>query len=210
MKKIETKELRMDPLFLRNSFNSCGKWGIPLIKNQSIDLCNLKLISCSDTRANDSEKNINCGVHFFVDDRRFDNIYKNPRKSLSKYSQYKFLLTPDCSTFAEMEPWRQLESVAHSRWVGAYWQSEGRIVFPTITWSTPLSYEFCFDGVQKHSIVAIGMIGCKNNKSGFMHGYNAMLNKLEPEAIICFGKPFKEMQGNIIEVDYIQSRKVER
>ena len=109
-----------------------------------------------------------------------------------------------------MEPWRQIESVAHSRWVGAYWQSEGRTVVPTIGWSTPISYDFCFDGVEKHSVVAIGMIGCKRNKAGFMHGYNTMLTKLEPETIICFGEPFKEMQGNLLVINYMESRKVER
>lgn len=70
--------------------------------------------------------------------------------------------------------------------------------------------DFCFDGVEKSSIVAIGMIGCKGNKRAFLRGYYAMLEKIEPEAIICFGKPFGEMTGNIIPVDYRSSRKVVR
>ena len=40
--------------------------------------------------------------------------------------------------------------------------------------------------------------------------YNEMLRRLEPEKIICFGSPFDEMQGNIITVDYRDSRKVVR
>ena len=43
-----------------------------------------------------------------------------------------------------------------------------------------------------------------------MRGYNAMLEKLSPSEIICFGKPFEEMTGNIIAVDYLSSRKVVR
>ena len=109
-----------------------------------------------------------------------------------------------------MNYWRQLESVAHSRWVGAYWQDEGQRVVPTISWSTPESYEFCFDGVEKHSIVAIGMIGCKRSKREFLSGYTEMLNRIEPSSIICFGAPFKEMQGNLLVVDYRESRKVVR
>ena len=54
------------------------------------------------------------------------------------------------------------------------------------------------------------MIGCKQSKLNFMRGYNEMLRKLEPEKIICFGSPFDEMQGNIITVDYRESRKVVR
>lgn len=43
-----------------------------------------------------------------------------------------------------------------------------------------------------------------------MRGYNAMLDTIEPEAIICFGEPFPEMEGRIITVDYLSSRKVIR
>ena len=82
------------------------------------------------------------------------------------------------------------------------------IVVPTVTWSTPSSYNFCFDGIETGSIVAIGMIGCKRTKTEFMRGYDAMLERIHPVAIICFGDPFPEMQGNIVAVDYLASRKV--
>lgn len=145
-----------------------------------------------------------------MDDYRFNGIYNNPAKSLRKYSQYAFLLSPDFSTYADMNLWRQLESVAKNRWCGCYWQEHGLTVIPTISWSTPRSYEFCFDGVEKNSIIAIGMIGCKKNKKEFLRGYDYMLSKIEPEAVICFGTPFDEMRGNIIPVDYRSSRKVVR
>ena len=109
-----------------------------------------------------------------------------------------------------MNLWRQLESVAKNRWVGAYWQSKGLTVIPTISWGQSQSFELCFDGVEKNSIVAIGMIGCKQTKIQFMRGYHTMLEKIQPSKIICFGTPFDEMQGNIIEIDYMKSRKVVR
>ena len=34
-----------------------------------------------------------------------------------------------------------------------------------------------------------------------------MLNKLNPKQIIVFGTPFDEMKGNILSVDYIDSRR---
>ncbi len=37
-----------------------------------------------------------------------------------------------------------------------------------------------------------------------MQGYNEMLRKIKPSAIICYGKPFDEMKGKIIEVDYAE------
>ena len=35
-----------------------------------------------------------------------------------------------------------------------------------------------------------------------MSGYNEMLQRIEPEKIICYNKPLSEMQGNLIYVDY--------
>ena len=37
-----------------------------------------------------------------------------------------------------------------------------------------------------------------------------MMNRIEPKAVICFGSPFSEMEGNVITVDYMKSRKVVR
>lgn len=47
---------------------------------------------------------------------------------------------------------------------------------------------------------------CMVNKTDFifLRGYNAMLERLSPSQIICFGTPFEEMSGNIIPVDYIK------
>ena len=207
---MTSKQMREDSLFTRNSFEATGKWEYPMIRKQEISLDDVRLVACSDTRANDREENKACGVHFFVDDWRFEGIYRNPEKTLSRYSQYAFLLTPDFSLYADMPLWKQIENVGKNRWVGAYWQNEGLLVVPTIAWSTARSFDFCFDAVEKHSTVAVGMIGCKGNRLGFMRGYNEMLTRLDPESIIVFGTPCPEMEGNIISVDYMSSRKVVR
>lgn len=206
---MNSKTFRNDPLFLRNEFETEGKWGFPIIKKQQLDVNDIELISCSDVSKKD-DRNLHKGVHFFVDDFRFETIYDHPEKALERYGKYRFLLTPDYSLYAEMDPWRQIESVGKARWVGAKWQANGKIVIPTVSWGLARSFEFCFDGIQKNSIVAVGMIGCKRNKADFLKGYYQMLTKIEPEAIICLGDPFDEMDGNIIPVDYLKSRKVVR
>ncbi len=205
---MTSKEMRENPLFLRNSFDGVGRWGIPLIRRQPLIGGEIKLIAASNTRMHDNEKNRLCGVHFAVDDYRFSGIYRNPEKSFAKFSQYAFLLSTDDSTYAEMQPWRQLESVAHKHWCAAYWQSKGLTVYPMVSWSTPESYCFCFDAIERHSVVAVGMVGCKKgNRLPFLKGYNAMLERIEPEAIICIGNPYPEMDGKLIVVKHTDSRK---
>ena len=160
---MTSKQMRENPLFTRNNFETVGKWEYPVIHKQEMSLAGVRMVACSDTRSNDREENKACGVHFFVDDWRFEGIYRHPEKTLSRYSQYAFLLTPDFSLYADMPLWKQIENVGKNRWVGAYWQNEGLLVVPTIAWSTARSFDFCFDAVEKHSTVAVGMIGCKGN-----------------------------------------------
>ena len=202
--------MRENPLFMRNTPEYSGKYGIPLLHKASPVAANIQLVACSDTKAHDREENLHKGVHFFVDDYRFQGIYNNPQKSLNRYAQYDFLLSPVFSLYADMPLWKQIENVAKNRWVGTFWQNEGLKVIPTISWSTARSFEFCFDGVEVGSSVAVGMIGCKKNRLGFMRGYTAMLDKLQPCQIIVFGTPFSEMEGNIVTIDYNKSRKVVR
>lgn len=207
---MTTKSMRKNPLFMRNSFTGRGRWNIPLIHKQELNTESISLIACSDTRSRDNEINRKSGVHFFVDDYRFEGIYTQPERTLAKYSQYAFLLSPDFSTYADMDLWRQIENVAKNRWVGAFWQSKGLTVIPTISWSTPRSYDFCFDGVEQNAIVAVSTLGCRKSNLSFMRGYETMLNKLAPKTVICFGTPFPEMEGNLVCVDYRSSRKVVR
>lgn len=190
---------RNDPMFLRNKFFGVGKYGFPLIRKQTIDLDGIGLIACTNTVEKD-EENFDLGVHFFVDDYRFDDIYDNPEVTFPLYSQYRFCCTPDYSVYGDMRPWRQLESVAHSRWVGAWWQSKGMKVVSTISWDKFPSYEFCFDGVEKGCVVAIATYACRQSRAGFMRGYDEMIERIQPEAIICYGTPFPQMRGEVITV----------
>ena len=203
-------ERRNNQLFLRNSYEKDGKYSIPLIKKQNLELDNINLISYSDTRNNESEKNTNKGVHFFIDDYRFEVIYNHPEKNLAKLKQYKFVCTPDFSIYSEMDKWRKIENVAKNRWVGAFWQEHGLIVIPTISWGKPSTFDYCFDGVEEGSIVAISTLGCKKAKRDFLIGYEEMKKQINPAAIICFDTPFEEIKDEVICVNYLQSRKVVR
>lgn len=208
---MTTYNVRNSQYFLRNKYDCAGEFEFPIIKKQAIDLSSIDLIAYSDTCAKDSQVNRAKGVHFFIDDYRFDGIYRNPEKSLRKLAQYSFLISPDYSLYREMPRALQIYNVFRNRWVGAFWQAQGLHVVPCVSWSDSLSFDFCFDGIQVGSIVSIGMIGCKeNNKSSFLRGFYELLNRINPEVVIVFGKPFKDMNGPLIEVNYKESREVNR
>lgn len=43
-----------------------------------------------------------------------------------------------------------------------------------------------------------------------MQGYYEMIRRIKPSKIICYGKPFPEMKGNIIEIDYAETNNFEK
>ena len=194
----------------RSSFPTDGRWSIPHMRKQELVDGEIDLIAYADIKPHDRPANTCRGVHFFIDDPRFEGIYKHPERTLAKLSQYRFLLTPDFSLYADMKPWMQLQSVAKGRWVGAYWQSKGLTVYPTMSWGTAQTFEFCFKGFEREGTVAVATYACKGAKSLYLPGYYEMLRQLEPEHVICLGEPFPEMREVDIVVDHIKARKAAR
>lgn len=180
---------------------------LPLVKKQEISLEDIKLIGYDKVNQSDDYGSI---VHFFLDDYRFESIYNNPEKKIETLKQYKAVLTPDFSMYVEMPIALQLFSTFKNRWVGAYLQENGISVIPTVRWGDLTSFNFCFDGIEKGSTVAVSTLGVKKEKSHFMLGYNEMLSRIKPSKIICYGKPFDEMKGDIIEVDYAQTNNLSK
>lgn len=105
----------------------------------------------------------------------------------------------------------QLYNVFRNRWCGAYWASKGIRVIPTVNWGDESTFDFCFEGIEKGSVVAVSTYmasehdNSRDQKEWFMAGYNEMLRRIEPEKIICYNTPFPEMQGDIVYVDYERS-----
>ncbi len=63
---MTSSEMRNNILFLRNNFETVGKWNIPLIRKQNIDTENIKLIAYPNTRANDSKRKKNAVFIFLL------------------------------------------------------------------------------------------------------------------------------------------------
>ncbi len=200
-------EYRNDPMFLRNQYETHGKYGFAYIRKQEFEFTqamHLAFIALTATKLNDSANNCSKIAHGFLDDHRLNVFYNSPDKHKQKLSQYLALIPPDYSAYREMDRWRMIESIAHNRWVGKHWQeSWGMDVIASVTWGAPSSFDFCFDGIEPGSWVAISVIGNRTTPREFMLGYDAMLEHIAPSGIICLDKPYPEMRGNIIYIPYI-------
>lgn len=129
-------------MFLRNGYDHDGVFEIPKIRKQNIDLETVQLIGYDKVKQAD-KSNQNSIVHFFLDDYKFESLRNSPESKLEKLSQYRGVLSPQFSTYYTMPIAMQIYNTFRSRWCGAYLQSKGLSVIPTVYWGMPQSFCYC-------------------------------------------------------------------
>lgn len=170
-------------------FNGVGEYGIPEIEpvyrlpEGGINWIGFNYVrGCSDPEDH--------GVHFFIDDYQFTRVWKDPDRYADRLAQFKVVLSPDFSPYADFPKAIQVFNHYRKHWCAAYWQMHGALVIPTITWSDPSTFEWCFDGEPKGGIVAMSSLGCVTKKvyrKWLVDGFYLMMDKLFPREILWRG-----------------------
>ena len=140
------------------------------------------------------------GVHFFIDDYLFQRTWNDPWRYAHLLSGYQAVMTPDFSMFTDYPVAVQLYNHWRKHQLGAYWQSLGLTVIPSICWSDHDSYAWCFDGEPVGGTVAVSSVGTQKNplaRTLFLDGYEEMMRRLLPEKVIFFGDVPTGCTGNI-------------
>jgi len=175
-------------------FERYGYYEMPLLQKQTIDVSDLELIRFSSIVKNET-RDRDATVHFFEDDSKFEAVWAKPEAYLAELRQYRQVMSPDFSLYANWPVPVQMFNTFRSRWCGWYWQQNGLTVIPTVSWGLQDSFRFCFAGIPPCSTVAVSTIGCRDSEKGFMAGYHKMLNVLDPICVINYGEPFDAMEN---------------
>jgi hypothetical protein len=75
--EYEIQKAKHKRLLVRNEFRGVGKYDIPLMRKQRIDLDKIKFLDYTKAKINDGE-NAHKTVHFFMHDWKFDKVSTNP------------------------------------------------------------------------------------------------------------------------------------
>lgn len=129
-------------------------------------------------------------VHFYIDDERFERIWKRPGDYLERLSKFAGVLSPDFSLYRDLPLGIQLWNTYRGRALGHWLARNGVEVIPNVRWGDERSYAFCFDGIQPEKPVAVGTHGCiqhREDKFYFQKGLEAMLERLRPSAVVVYG-----------------------
>lgn len=145
-------------------------------------------------------------VHFFLDDYRFETMWTQPVRAVSRVIRVGMSLTPDFSLYPEMPRIVQMWNVFRSRWCGAWMSQHGIEVIPTVTWSDEASWDFCFRGLAPGGTVAVSTVGIIRASSveqaRFVSGFEAMVAAVTPVRVIIYGKRFPKLD-QVEQVDHV-------
>ena len=195
----------LDLIDMSNSTNDF--WQMPIIRNDNF--IPSELMGFNYAKSSDNKKT---GIHFYLDDYQFERLWNSPNEYFDVLSEYECILSPDYSLYLDMPMPMKIWNIYRSRQIGQYYQSLGLKVIPTLSWAEPETFEFCFKGIPKGSIVSISTIGVKRDENAmkiWKDGMDAMIKEVEPSTILVYGGKLDYDYGDI-QVLYYENKVTER
>ena len=184
-----------------------GFYQMPIIKNNNFipkDIIGFNYAKTS------KEKNV--GIHFYLDDYQFERLWNKPEDYIDILKEYDCIFSPDFSLYVDMPMAMKIWNIYRSRLIGQYYQNQGIKVIPTLSWAEKETFEFCFEGIPKGSIVSISTIGVKKNKEAlkiWKEGVDELIKRIKPSTILIYGGKLDYDYGNI-KVVYYENKVTER
>lgn len=172
----------------------------------------------------DLEFKHNAFVCWYIDDYKFDGprgIWHDYNFALKVLCHFAGVITPDFSTYQDFPEPLKIYNTYRMRVFGYWLGTNGIPVINNVRWGTPESFRYCFDGVEKNSIIAIGTCGGSPRKhidrKRFENGLTELVNRLQPHTIVVYGsakydcfEKIKEQGINIIDFPSKTAKAFER
>ena len=143
---------------------------------------------------NDKEFFYNAFVCFYMDDYKFDGprgIWHDSAHALKVIRHFAGVITPDFSTYQDFPEPIKIYNTYRMRAFGYWLGRNGVQVTNNVRWGTAESYRYCWDGIPKNSMIAIGTAGGSPRKLvdryRFENGLHEMVHVLQPHTILVYG-----------------------
>jgi hypothetical protein len=134
-------------------------------------------------------------IHFYVDDVKFDGkksgIWIQPWKALEIIRHFGGIITPDYSICQDFPEPQKMGAVFRMRAFGFWAGRQGIKVINNIRWGTWETWDYCFAGIPRGSIVAVGTVASglrsRNNRLIFENGFKRMVEVIRPQTVLIYG-----------------------
>ncbi len=176
-------------------FEGVGKYGIPQILPVNI-IEPIDMIGFNYAAKYRHPERV--GVHFFLKDYQFSRLWTSPDIYTEMLRRFRFACSPDFSMYTDYPLALQISNHYRKHWLGAYWQSKGITVIPSICWSDERSFDWCFDGEPERGAVAVSSVGTQIQRSAkalFLLGFEQMILRLNPRTVLFHGRIPEEVRA---------------
>lgn len=192
---------------VENAQFSKGKYDMPVVRS-NVDELPTSLFSYQKVGNKKLELPPRTALHFYSFDYIFDGehgIWNSLVRgiefvrgfNLKKLEGFDSIIAPDFSLYLDMPIAWQIWNVYRSRVVVHALQELGYKVIVNVRWTDEASYEFCFEGIEEGSLVAVGSYGCSNrlaDRKLFDAGLEELIRRINPAAIIVYGSVTDSMK----------------
>lgn len=145
-------------------------------------------------------------VHFYLDDYRFEALWKSPAQYEPLLRRFNGMVTPDFSLYADWPVAMQAWNLYRSRWLGAYYQSRGIPVVAHAAWSDGASLEWCFDGMPRGGPVSVSSVGIGKDPLAigrFQDGCEELCRRVAPSVVYHYGRPLFKFPCEVVQFDHM-------
>ena len=153
-------------------------------------------------------------AHFFLDDYRFERLWRCPERYIDALREYKGVIGPDFSIYTDM-PWpMQVWNKYRAMALTNYWQRMGIDVIPNLVWSDRKSLWYMFDGMPNGGTFCVGTVGMPKadaeTRENFQNGLDAAIEMLHPDTLLIYGSYRKFDTHGSCDVVYFENDNRER
>ena len=171
--------------YMTRAINLDSKTGMPIMHRELTVPSGV--IPFSDAM-NAANRDFDCFVHFYEHDDHIERFWNSPRRCMARLSHYAGFISPDYSITPDMPKPLRAYNAYRNLLVGAWQQTLGYKTICNIRCS--LADDGMLVGAPKHSLVAVGAVGCikdRSNRHRFEGGIIRIVDELEPAGLVIVG-----------------------
>lgn len=160
-------------------------WELPKLKTVNYHPC--ALIPFSEAIKEECIE-FDCYVHFFEDDRQYEELWDDPKKYLKRLKQFAGVIMPDFSTSIDFPRPLKLWNCYRNQLLGAWFEKEGLNVIPNARHQPDC--DWLIEAIPKRSVIAIcgrSLVQRKDERKRFIRDLKTTVDMLKPTAIVYYG-----------------------
>lgn len=184
------------------------KYQIPIIPKCTFDYVPEDSVDFEESFSKKIKNHRKLNVNFYIDDVKYTRLWNNPDKYLEHLKCFHSVCSPDFSiaTGSSGMPFAlNIYNKYRNHALAWYLHMNGIKVIPSVGIADKDSYDWCFDGYPKHSVLSVctnGRIRAKAARIEFCEGFKVMCDRLEPEKVVIVGKIPDELNTDVPIINF--------